>query len=248
MNKKPNIEILKEPKGFIKGIELIITIFAFATVAGFIGHAEFVLNCTGAETHKVSMDFYYPYSEIKVYFSGNRKEPCKNDTAPVKEVLDLKYKSEAEYFVFTGVVSMLFVIVALVYYVVFEDRAKEATSTDVGYFSFPVVDFVFTVVLVIFWFTSSIAWAAGLSGLKDATGETELFNNFKPCGSHECNSFTGATYGSATVAVVFGFLNFFVWCGNLWFLFKETPWHSPRSGESGEIVPQEPPLQDVPSI
>ena len=53
--------------------------------------------------------------------------------------MKLKYKSEAEYIVFTGVVSMLFVIVALVYYTFFEDRAKEATSTDVGYFSFPVV-------------------------------------------------------------------------------------------------------------
>jgi len=37
------------------------------------------------------------------------------------------------------VVSMLFVLVALVYYVLFEDREKEATSTDVGLFSFPVV-------------------------------------------------------------------------------------------------------------
>ena len=47
---------------------------------------------------------------------------------------------------------------------------------------------------------------------------------------------------------VFGFLNFFVWGGNLWFLFKETPWHSPRSGTRGgnESVPQEPPIQDIP--
>lgn len=245
MNKKPNIEILKEPKGFIKGIELIITIFAFATVAGFIGHVEFFLDCkeTPPQKRKVSVDFYYPFSEMETYLSG---ETSCNDTRPGKSPLNLNYRSEAEYIVFTGVVSMLFIIVALVYYIFFEDRAKEATSTDVGYFSFPVVDFVFTVVLVIFWFTSSIAWAAGLSGLKDATGETELFKNFKPC-TQGCSSFNGATYGSATVAVVFGFLNFFVWGGNLWFLFKETPWHSPRSGQSGESVPQEPPRQDIPS-
>lgn len=248
MNMKPNIEILKEPKGFIKGIELVITIFAFATVAGFIGHAEFKLNCLGiSDTRRVSVDFYYPFSEMKVYVS-DYKAVCKNDTKIKPYTMELKYKSEAEYIVFTGVVSMLFVIVALVYYTFFEDRAKEATSTDVGYFSFPVVDFVFTVVLVIFWFTSSIAWAAALSGLKDATSETTLFDTVALCKVQGCQSFNGARYGSATVAVVFGFLNFFVWGGNLWFLFKETPWHSPRtSGKGAESVPQEPPRQDIPS-
>ena len=84
------------------------------------------------------MDFYYPFSEMKVYVSVN-KVVCKNDTEIKPYTMELKYKSEAEYIVFTGVVSMLFVIVALVYYTFFEDRAKEATSTDVGYFSFPVL-------------------------------------------------------------------------------------------------------------
>ena len=75
---------------------------------------------------------------MKVYVS-DYKAVCKNDTEIKPYTMELKYKSEAEYIVFTGVVSMLFVIVALVYYTFFEDRAKEATSTDVGYFSFPVL-------------------------------------------------------------------------------------------------------------
>ena len=49
------------------------------------------------------------------------------------------YRSDAQYFVFTGVTSMLFVLVATGYYVFFEDRARDATSTDVGLLSFPVV-------------------------------------------------------------------------------------------------------------
>ena len=107
-------------------------------MAGFIGRAEFKLNCIGvSDTRPVSVDFYYPFSEMKVYVSKNKF--CINDTEIKPLTMELKYKSEAEYIVFTGVVSMLFVIVALVYYTFFEDRAKEATSTDVGYFSFPVV-------------------------------------------------------------------------------------------------------------
>lgn len=258
MNEKPNIEILKEPKGFIKGIELVVTIFAFATVAGFVGNFQFTVNCEAEQSgypssRVVKGKFFYPFKGITLYTVPDGQKFCANETETVdkQSTLDMNYMSEAQYFVFTGVVSMLFVLVALVYYVMFEDRAKEATSTDVGLFSFPVVDFVVTVLLVIFWFTSAIAWASALSGLKDATGEKKIFEGYKACSNTKittCGSFVVSTYGSATVSVVFGFLNFFVWGGNLWFLFKETPWHSPRSSGRGgkESVPQEPPIQDTP--
>ncbi|KAJ7331245.1 hypothetical protein OS493_020028 [Desmophyllum pertusum] len=153
MNKKPNIEILKEPKGFIKGIELVICIFAFATVAGFVGHFEFTITChvtpaSSVTSRSAKGDFFYPFDSIKLYTAASEKNLCANETmaSATVDTLSINYKSEAEYFVFTGVVAMLFVIVALVYYVLFEDRAKDATSTDVGLFSFPVVDFIFTII------------------------------------------------------------------------------------------------------
>jgi len=60
---------------------------------------------------------------------------------------------------------------------------------------------------VIFWFTSSIAWASGLSGLKKATSKDAIFKAYEPCHAdylhtNGCGSFDGATYGAATVAVV----------------------------------------------
>lgn len=253
MNKKPNIAIFKEPKGLIKVIELGITIFAFATVAGFIGRFTFKVNClVGRTMRPVEGVFYYPFNYLNVYAA----QPCENETRDDLEKFtpQIDYRSEAEYFVFTGVTSMLFVLVAAGYYVFFEDRAKDATSTDVGLFSFPVVDFVFTIVLVIFWFTSSIAWAAGFSGLKEATSQENVFKGYPACTDQsnitlcEPNTFQGAVYGAPLIAVILGFLNFFVWGGNLWFLFKETPWHSPRSSgmKAGEIPQQEPPHQEIP--
>ena len=75
---------------------------------------------------------------MRVYVSENTL--CnKSDDVAKEKTLPLDYKSEAEYFVFTGVVSMIFVLVAATYYVFFEDRAKDATSTDIGLLSFPVV-------------------------------------------------------------------------------------------------------------
>ena len=59
--------------------------------------------------------------------------------------------------------------------------------------------------LVIFWFTSAIAWASALSGLKDATGEEKILKGYPTCEKTKittCGSFDGATYGSATVSVV----------------------------------------------
>lgn len=116
-------------------------------MAGFVGHFEFTVNCQVKLSEKpvtsrvVKGDFFYPFNDIKSYPFASKDNLCDNETEDIasKVDLDINYKSEAEYFVFTGVVSMIFVIIALVYYVLFEDRAKEATSTDVGLFSFPVV-------------------------------------------------------------------------------------------------------------
>ena len=123
----------------------IITIFAFATLAGFVGNFQFNVNCKVAPkdlaSRVVKGKFYYPFKGITLYTVTDEQPICANETKASAESykLDMNYMSEAQYFVFTGVVSMLFVLVALVYSVMFEDRAKDSTSTDVGLFSFPVV-------------------------------------------------------------------------------------------------------------
>lgn len=114
-------------------------------MAGFVADFQFTVNCERESNITKSRDvkgkFYYPFNGIDLYTVADGQKICANESKTVaqQDTLDMNYKSEAEYFVFTGVVSMLFVLVALVYYVLFEDREKEATSTDVGLFSFPVV-------------------------------------------------------------------------------------------------------------
>ena len=130
----------------------VITIFAFATVAGALGHLEFEVKCSGNNpdpaSRVVKADFSYPFNSMRIYVS--EKTLCKNESTDVakEKTLALGYKSEAEYFVFTGVVSMIFVLVAATYYVFFEDRAKDATSTDIGLLSFPVVVSLFLLLLL----------------------------------------------------------------------------------------------------
>nr|XP_021527614.1 synaptophysin-like protein 2 isoform X2 [Aotus nancymaae] len=39
--------------------------------------------------------------------------------------------------------------------------------------------------------------------------------------------------------VLFGFINFFLWAGNCWFVFKETPWHGQDQGQDQAQGPSE---------
>ena len=108
-------------------------------MAGFIGRFTFDFKCKGdPRPINVHGDFPYPFDDVTIYAP---KRHCENLTAKELNMLSEKvdYQSDAQYFVFTGVTSMLFVLVATGYYVFFEDRARDATSTDVGLLSFPVV-------------------------------------------------------------------------------------------------------------
>ena len=55
---------------------------------------------------------------------------------------------------------------------------------------------------MVFWFTSSIAWAAAVSGLRNATNEKSVFKNYVACTTNPCESFEDASYGAPVVAVV----------------------------------------------
>ena len=113
-------------------------------MAGFIGRFAFHVNCKGSSnSFNVHGVFSYPFDDVRIQFT-TFTTPCENVTSKELNQLNklsekVDYQSDAQYFVFTGVTSMLFVLVATGYYVFFEDRARDATSTDVGLLSFPVV-------------------------------------------------------------------------------------------------------------
>ncbi|KAG8435860.1 hypothetical protein GDO86_007085 [Hymenochirus boettgeri] len=52
--------------------------------------------------------------------------------------------------------------------------------------------------------------------------------------NHKCSSVRGLCYVKSQYLCVFGFLNFILWAGNIWFVFKETGWHA-----SGQRYPHE---------
>ena len=91
--------------------------------------------------------FEYPFDSDVIYTfyvhdSAANVSNCTGKEKPeYKTNLDIasKHKSEAQFFVFTGVTSFLFCLFACLYYAVLENPSETMYSTDVGRFSWVVV-------------------------------------------------------------------------------------------------------------
>ncbi len=70
--------------------------------------------------------------------------------------------SDAQFFVFTGVISFLGTMATLGFYVFFSDAYANESKRA------PMVDFVFTVIVAVFWLSASAAWANGVINMKYA--------------------------------------------------------------------------------
>lgn len=126
-----------------------IAIFAFATTAGYYSEfrVEWTLsqNKTCNTSHLLEKDnleilakFEYPFDEEVYYLSGKLTACCHKNHIE-HDSLAGKFKSQSQFFVFTGVAAFLYCLVASAYYVLFEDQEQSMYSTDVGKFSFVVI-------------------------------------------------------------------------------------------------------------
>lgn len=100
-------------------------------------------------------------------------------------------------------------------------------------FTFPrfLQDFILTAVLAIFWLAGSIAWSNGTSGLKTVTDAVAIQAQ---CGGASKLSVFTSSFSRLNISLLFGYLNFFLWASDLWFLYKETHWFKERQQQNGE--------------
>lgn len=92
-------------------------------------------------------------------------------------------------------------------------------------------DFILTGILAIFWLAGSIAWSNGASALKTVTDAVAI--QAKCRGSPKLSVFT-SSFSRLNISLLFGYLNFFLWASDLWFLYKETHWFKERQQQNGE--------------
>ncbi|XP_077019374.1 synaptophysin-like protein 1 [Tamandua tetradactyla] len=215
-----NLNPLKEPLGFIKVLEWITSIFAFATCGGFKGKTEILVTCPKIGVNKtVSATFGYPFRLNQVSFQSSPANVCEVNWKSLVLIGD--YSSSAQFYVTFAVFVFLYCTAALLLYVGYMNLYRDSRKL-------PMIDFVVTLVATFLWLVSTSAWAKALTDIKIATGHS-LVAELSPCTKHPgltCYFGSVTSMGSLNVSVIFGFLNMILWGGNAWFVYKETSLHS----------------------
>nr|XP_029540074.1 synaptoporin-like isoform X2 [Oncorhynchus nerka] len=197
----------------------LFAIFAFATCGGYSGQLRVSVDCQldkASSNLSIGIDFAYPFRLHQVSFEaplcdGRRRESL---------FLIGDYSSSAEFFVTIAVFAFLYSLMATIVYIFFQNEYRENNRG-------PLIDFIVTVVFAFMWLVSSSAWAQALSDVKVATDPDEVQELISACKvmTNKCGSVQGPRWSGLNTSVVFGFLNFVLWAGNIWFVFKETGWH-----------------------
>ncbi|XP_042637884.1 synaptoporin [Orycteropus afer afer] len=198
---------------------MLFAIFAFATCGGYTGGLRLSVDCVNKTESNLSIDvaFAYPFRLHQVTF----EVPTCEGKERQKLALIGDFSSSAEFFVTVAVFAFLYSLAATVVYIFFQNKYRENNRG-------PLIDFIVTVVFSFLWLVGSSAWAKGLSDVKVATDPKEVLLLMSACKqpSNKCMAVHSPVMSSLNTSVVFGFLNFILWAGNIWFVFKETGWHS----------------------
>ncbi|XP_069852353.1 synaptophysin-like protein 1 [Dipodomys merriami] len=231
-----NLNPLKEPLGFIKVLEWIASIFAFATCGGFKGKTEIQVSCSTLPSNKTNITaaFGYPFRLNQASFqSPPNVNVCNIDWK--SHVLIGDYSSSAQFFVTFAVFVFLYCIAALLLYIGYTNIYRDSRKL-------PMIDFIVTLIATFLWLVSSSAWAKALTDIKVATGPS-IVQELVPCSHTDVKCFFGSvtSMGSLNVSVIFGFLNMILWGGNAWFVYKETSLHSPSNPSVSHTGSMSPP-------
>ncbi|CAK6966055.1 synaptophysin-like protein 2a [Scomber scombrus] len=215
---------LKEPLGFIRVLEWVFAIFAFATTGGYSGSTHFSVKCTDKEL-EVNPTFGYPFR----LSADSYKIPSCNDSKVFTDAyLQGDFSSSAQFYVSVGVFGFLYCTATLILYLGYQNIYRQTTRG-------PIVDLVVTAAFAFLWLVSSSAWGKGLTDVKWATNPDHIV---EVCAA-TCTPGEYPSMGRLNASVTFGFLNLILWAGNCWFIYKETPFHKdpnpPATMEEGGV-------------
>ncbi|XP_023651823.1 synaptophysin-like protein 1 [Paramormyrops kingsleyae] len=216
-----NLQAIKEPLGFIKALEWLTAIFAFASCGGYSGTSIVTLFCKDGKNETLKFAFSYPFRLSHTLLVKNNTSLC-NVTVPETHLVGSSVSS-SQFFVTVAVLNFFYCMAALVLYLGYMHVYRNSNFV-------PKMDFLMTTIFAVFWLTCTSAWAKGLQNLKYATGTVGIVATLAVCREEgvACEVTELASMRSLNVSVIFGFLGLILWVSNAWFVYKETRWHTMR--------------------
>lgn len=169
------------------------------------------------ETVQFKTTIKYPFKLEKFTASG---KDCNN--SDVTMTIEGNYSSPASFYVFVGVSAFIYTMMAVALYTYFKEHYEMEWV--------PVVDLGIHFAFTIMWFAGSIAWAVAITSIKNEVKLNSLMAaNPSICPDDVNCTLDGIKWQLLDFSVVFGFVNFLLYLGNLWFIFKETTFFAKKA-------------------
>uniref|UniRef100_A0A336MJD9 CSON002580 protein n=2 Tax=Culicoides sonorensis TaxID=179676 RepID=A0A336MJD9_CULSO len=203
-----NLTPFQEPRGVMRVLQLIFAICAFTTTANF--SVDYQTDCSDLPK-PTTWNIDYPF---KFY-----ENVCQRASNNESLAITADVSTDAQFFVATGVLAMLYGGFIIFVYAFLDELYKSKNEI-------PLADFMLTTIFAVLWLSSSAAWANSTSALKNVLDPQYAIEMCKHCRA------SNSGFNGLHSSLLLGFLNFFLWASDLWFVYKETYWFQTRQGPS----------------
>lgn len=217
---EPNLRVLiKEPKGFIRILQVLVGLLAWSTTAGFSTVTVLHIYCPdNSSPFNVDLEVKYPFDLRTTNVSAPQN--CSDDTNVVDDKFPIDFSATSMLYVAVCVLSLIYASATAIYYCLF--TAKYETDPLA-----PMVDLCITLLFTVAWIVITCTWLLNVTDLKHYTHPNYFQNWLSACLDEDtkCETSNPGKWTSLTVSVTCGLTCVLLWLGSTWYIFKETTLH-----------------------
>jgi hypothetical protein len=214
-----DFEQLKMPIGFIRLIEAVFCLIVFASFHGW----QFDLEIKCGPPVKINETIKTSYEYHSLDISGYKFFRC-NDSKT--EVYPFKgdYGSGADFYTYLIPFSLFLTTGMLLFYLF---SYGVYASDD----RLPILDLTVTALLAVFWMFGTLFFSISARRIEDATTPENVNKTLVAldiCGGKKCEVNSYSVYATLSIASLAGVGLFILFTGNIWYIYKETPYFRNR--------------------